>query len=171
MPPSPIVRSWRTTSAIRRSRTVLAAVSTAVRAAASQDSLLTPITSVTRYTLSAMRTSLVGTDARKSPTPGARVASRIAPCEGRGNTNVQGGPVTGQGGGPATTIAAEPELAEVDAGVEQGHGSESFFIVDEGLVGEARGGRAHAAAAATPAAAPRFRFTRIGPKGKPNTRA
>src|SRR4051794_8072795 len=49
-----MVTSWRTTSATRRSRTVLPAVSTAARAAASQDSLLTPITSVTRYTLSAM---------------------------------------------------------------------------------------------------------------------
>src|SRR4051794_40209134 len=46
--------SWRRTSAIRRSRTVLAAVSIALRAAASHDSLLTPMTSVTRYTLSAM---------------------------------------------------------------------------------------------------------------------
>src|SRR5215218_6662307 len=87
------------------------------------------------------------------------------------NTNVQGGPVTGHGGGSATTMATDPELEEVDAGVEQGHGSESFFIVGEGLVGEARGGRAHAAAAGTAAATPKFRFTRIGPKGKPNTRA
>ena len=47
-PPSPIVTSWRTTSAIRRSRTDFAAVSTALRAAASHDSVLTPITSVTR---------------------------------------------------------------------------------------------------------------------------
>src|SRR6476660_8196011 len=51
--------SCRTTSATRRSRTVWAAVSTAFRAAASQDSLLTPITSVTRYTLSAMSTSSI----------------------------------------------------------------------------------------------------------------
>src|SRR5580698_7836707 len=43
---------------MRSSRTLLAAVSTATRAAASQDSLLTPTTSVTRYTLSAIRTSL-----------------------------------------------------------------------------------------------------------------
>src|SRR5437763_3906802 len=41
---------------MRRSRTVLPAVSTALRAAASQDSLLTPITSVTRYTPSDIRT-------------------------------------------------------------------------------------------------------------------
>src|SRR4051794_22317101 len=53
-PPSSIVRSWRTTSATRRSRSVWPAVVTAARAAASQDSSLTPITSVTRYTLSAI---------------------------------------------------------------------------------------------------------------------
>jgi hypothetical protein len=47
-PPFSMVRSWRTTSAMRRSRTVFAAVSTALRAAASQDSVLTPITYVTR---------------------------------------------------------------------------------------------------------------------------
>src|SRR5271166_6756102 len=46
------------TSAMRRSRTVFAAVSTALRAAASHDSLLTPITSVTRYTPSAITTVL-----------------------------------------------------------------------------------------------------------------
>src|SRR5690348_3814001 len=47
-----MVTSVRITSATRRSRTVRPAVSTAFRAAASHDSLLTPITSVTRYTLS-----------------------------------------------------------------------------------------------------------------------
>src|ERR1700694_1039192 len=46
---------------MRRSRTVLPAVSTALRAAASQDSLLTPITSVTRYTPSAIGLSLCST--------------------------------------------------------------------------------------------------------------
>ena len=71
----------------------------------------------------------------------------------------------------ATTTAAEPELAEVDAGVEPGHGTESFFVVGEGLIGEARGGRAHAAVAAAAASTPKFRFSRVGPKGKPNTKA
>src|SRR6185295_15705860 len=52
--PFSMVTSVRMTSATRRSRTGLAAVSTALRAAASHDSLLTPITSVTRYTLSAI---------------------------------------------------------------------------------------------------------------------
>src|SRR5260370_42259881 len=49
--------SCSTTSATRSSRSDLAAVSTAVRAAASHDWLLVPISSVTRYTLSAMATS------------------------------------------------------------------------------------------------------------------
>src|ERR1700750_3219050 len=55
-----MVTSCLRTSATRRSRTDLAAVSTALRAAASHDSLLTPITSVTRYTLSALRLSSIG---------------------------------------------------------------------------------------------------------------
>jgi hypothetical protein len=50
------------------------------------------------------------------------------------------------------------------------HGSESFFVVDEGLLGESVGGRedgtarALAAAAAAPPPPP-FRFSRMGPKG------
>ena len=79
--------------------------------------------------------------------------------------------MTHDAGDTATTTATEPELAEVDAGVEQGHGSESFFVVGEGLIGEARGGRAHAAVAAAAASTPKFRFSRVGPKGKPNTKA
>jgi hypothetical protein len=44
------------------------------------------------------------------------------------------------------------------------HGSESYFVIGEGLLGEARGGRqlAHTEAAAT---VPPFRFSRLGPKG------
>src|SRR5512139_3150260 len=49
--------SW-TTSAMRRSRKDLAAVSTASAAAFSHDSLLVPTSSITLYTLSAMVTSL-----------------------------------------------------------------------------------------------------------------
>src|SRR5665213_1346880 len=56
--PSLIVTSKRVASATRRSRTVRAAVSTALLAAASHESVLTPITSVTRYTLSLMPSSL-----------------------------------------------------------------------------------------------------------------
>src|SRR3954454_20888803 len=45
--------SWRTTSAMRRSRTLPAAVSIAFFAASAKESGLVPITSVTRYTLPA----------------------------------------------------------------------------------------------------------------------
>jgi Animal haem peroxidase len=46
------------------------------------------------------------------------------------------------------------------------HGSESFFIVGEGLVDESGGGRQQRLAAAPGAApAPPFRFSRMGPKG------
>src|SRR4051812_34106888 len=69
MDPFSIVTSVRSTSATRRSRTLFAAVSTALRAAASHDSLLTPITSVTRYTPSAMHTSLVLWLERAGPYP------------------------------------------------------------------------------------------------------
>src|SRR5450759_1349481 len=53
-----MVRSCLTTSATRSSRRVLDAVSTATLAAASQDWLLVPTSSVTRYTLSAISASL-----------------------------------------------------------------------------------------------------------------
>src|SRR3954447_26423276 len=42
------------------------------------------------------------------------------------------------------------------------HGSESYYIVGEGLVNESVGGRELALAATT---APPFRFSRLGPKG------
>ena len=45
------------------------------------------------------------------------------------------------------------------------HGSESYFILGEGLLAESEGGRTRPLAAAVEAAAPPFRFTRIGPKG------
>ena len=81
--------------------------------------------------------------------------------------------MTHDAGGAATTTARMPELAEVDAGVEHGHGSESFFVVGEGLLGESarrararrRGGRSAASAAEVPLLAA------SGPKGKPNTKA
>ena len=66
--------------------------------------------------------------------------------------------------------------------VQRGHGTESFFIIGEGLVGESRGGRdvgvaapeadepramaALAVATAQAAEAPPFRFTRMGPRGR-----
>jgi hypothetical protein len=48
--------------------------------------------------------------------------------------------------------------------VEQ-HGSESYFVVGEGLLGESGEGRDAARAVASLSAAPPFRFSRMGPKG------
>ncbi|HSD77444.1 MAG TPA: hypothetical protein VLA98_08555, partial [Solirubrobacteraceae bacterium] len=45
------------------------------------------------------------------------------------------------------------------------HGSESYFVLGEGLLGESDGARAEPRAAAAAAAAPPFRFTRMGPTG------
>jgi hypothetical protein len=45
------------------------------------------------------------------------------------------------------------------------HGSETFFIVGEGLVGESGDGRDSPARTTLEAAAPPFRFRRVGPKG------
>jgi hypothetical protein len=45
------------------------------------------------------------------------------------------------------------------------HGSETFFVVGEGLLGEAVGGRQPRLATAAAAGAPAFRFSRMGPKG------
>jgi hypothetical protein len=45
------------------------------------------------------------------------------------------------------------------------HGSESYFVVGEGLLGESLEGRDSARAVASAAAAPPFRFSRMGPKG------
>ena len=65
--------------------------------------------------------------------------------------------------------APEPDVIDQEQAT-RGHGSESFFILGEGLVSTARGGREDASAqpaSATAAAAqaPPFRFTRSGPKG------
>ncbi len=46
------------------------------------------------------------------------------------------------------------------------HGSESYFVIGEGLLDDSVGGREPAVAAArTAQAAPPFRFSRMGPKG------
>ena len=45
------------------------------------------------------------------------------------------------------------------------HGSESYFVLGEGLLGEALGGRMAAPVAIEAEAAPPFRFSRMGPKG------
>ena len=76
---------------------------------------------------------------------------------------------------------SDAELTEADVDVEPGHGSESFFVLGEGLLTESRGGReqleASTGGAAAPisagdatamasAATPPFRFSRMGPKGQ-----
>jgi hypothetical protein len=45
------------------------------------------------------------------------------------------------------------------------HGSESYFVLGEGLLSESVGGRERPLAAAVEAAAPAFRFSRMGPNG------
>jgi hypothetical protein len=45
------------------------------------------------------------------------------------------------------------------------HGSESYFIIGEGLLGESVGGRQRALAAPAEDAVPPFRFSRMGPSG------
>ena len=46
------------------------------------------------------------------------------------------------------------------------HGSESFFVLGEGLLTESVGGRRRTLSAATEAQAPTFRFSRMGPSGE-----
>lgn len=45
------------------------------------------------------------------------------------------------------------------------HGSESYFVLGEGLLGESLGGRPRTLAAAVERTVPQFRFSRLGPKG------
>jgi hypothetical protein len=45
------------------------------------------------------------------------------------------------------------------------HGSESYFVIGEGLLGETVGGRERTLAAAAEAQVPPFRFSRMGPSG------
>src|SRR4051812_18890340 len=45
------------------------------------------------------------------------------------------------------------------------HGSESFFVLGEGLLGESLGGREATLTASLEALVPQFRFSRLGPKG------
>jgi hypothetical protein len=46
-----------------------------------------------------------------------------------------------------------------------GHGSETYFVVGEGLLGESDGGRVATMSASVEAATPPFRFSRMGPRG------
>jgi hypothetical protein len=48
----------------------------------------------------------------------------------------------------------------------QKHGSESYFVIGEGLLTESTGGRDQPLAAAAAARAPPFRFSRMGPRGR-----
>ena len=45
------------------------------------------------------------------------------------------------------------------------HGSESYYVIGEGLLGESGEGREHAAPPPPRRAAPPFRFSRMGPSG------
>src|SRR5688500_7143477 len=78
-------------------------------------------------------------------------------------------------GGPAETRPASVSLTGVcgrpaqvrsrrGVAVER-HGSESFFVVDEGLLTESLGGRTRTLAARVESEAPPFRFSRMGPNG------
>jgi len=65
--------------------------------------------------------------------------------------------------------APEPDVIDQEQ-ASRGHGSESFFILGEGLVSASRGGREPSPApptvtATAAAQAPAFRFSRSGPKG------
>jgi heme peroxidase len=84
---------------------------------------------------------------------------------------------------PAHARTTPSELPEGADGVQRGHGSETFFVLGEGLLGESRGGRddgtadaalagnGRAPAVFAAAAAPPFRFSRMGPKGRALPRA
>ena len=61
------------------------------------------------------------TPATEQPKNVSEVAAPEAQADGNGHGNV--------------------ELAEADRGVRPGHGTESFYIIGEGLLSEARGGR------------------------------
>jgi hypothetical protein len=74
-----------------------------------------------------------------------------------------------------TAVTAEPGNASPAAAAavpaHRGHGAETFFVIGEGLLGESAGGRELATATpdrngASLTAAPPFRFSRMGPKGR-----
>jgi len=46
------------------------------------------------------------------------------------------------------------------------HGSESYYVIGEGLLGESVGGRDRTLARTVEATAPPFRFSRLGPNGR-----
>jgi hypothetical protein len=63
------------------------------------------------------------------------------------------------------TEAETGDSSEAPAGALPRHGSESYFVLGEGLLGESRGGRIGSLAATIEDATPPFRFSRMGPKG------
>ena len=68
--------------------------------------------------------------------------------------------------------APEPDVIDQEH-ASRGHGSESFFILGEGLVSTSRGGREDAPAQPATAGrggrqAPPFRFTPQRPEGRPH---
>src|SRR3954462_15756381 len=81
-----------------------------------------------------------------------------------------------QGGTVSTTTAAPttltPETLRAAVPPHRGHGAETFYVLGEGLLGDSAGGREPVtpqdggAARALLAAAPPFRFSRMGPKGR-----
>ena len=87
--------------------------------------------------------------------------------------------------GPATEVTRPPATEALDAGTSEsqhGHASESYFVIGEGLLNESGGGReigtadevvadGDRRALSAAAAAPPFRFTRMGPKGRQLPRA
>jgi hypothetical protein len=62
---------------------------------------------------------------------------------------------------------AAPGRGDRHGGTVEKHGSESYFVVGEGLLSESSGGRdqPEVATIAAAAAAPPFRFSRLGPRG------
>lgn len=89
------------------------------------------------------------------------------------------------GAGIATGVAAPSAPEALDAGTadsQHGHAAESYFVIGEGLLTESSGGREIGTADAVvadgdrralsdAAAAPPFRFSRIGPRGRQLSKA
>lgn len=89
------------------------------------------------------------------------------------------------GAGAATAVPAPPAGEAIDAATsasQHGHAAESYFVIGEGLLNESAGGReigtadqvvadGDRRALLATAAAPPFRFTRMGPRGRQLSRA
>jgi hypothetical protein len=101
-------------------------------------------------------------------------------------TDPGGAPGAGdRGEHPATAVPATPAADAIDAGTadsQHGHASESYFVIGEGLLTESSGGReigtadevaadGDRRALSAAAAAPPFRFSRMGPRGRQLSKA